>query len=296
MPRFLLILLCGLSLFAQDVRDLGAVLPVNGKPRVAVIGDFGYSGKRSGADAVARAVLAAHRESPFDFGLTVGDNFYPRGVASTGDSLWKKEFHDRYDALGIRFFAILGNHDYMSNPQAQVDYTQKPGNKTWQMPHRYYTFSAGPVQFFALDTDEGTIGLFGSKPWSDEQLGWLKSQLARHAGAKWKVVYGHHPIYSDGHHGDTKRLIERLLPVLQEHHVDAYIAGHDHDMQHFERDGIQFFIAGGSGQETRKVKRKRAVFARAAHGFMIIEASTDELSLRLIGTGGETVHSKILKK
>jgi len=291
------LLIAGLSLFAQADRDLGAIVPEGAKQiRAAVIGDFGYSGKRSGADAVARAVLSAHRQLRFDFGLTVGDNFYPKGVESVDDPLWKSEFQDRYAGLGIRFFAILGNHDYMSNPQAEVDYTRSPGNQAWQMPFRYYTFAAGAVHFFALDTDEGTIGLFRSKPWSDEQRAWLSAQLAKHKAAHWKIVYGHHPIYSDGHHGDTDRMIERLLPLLKEHRVDVYLAGHDHDMQHFDREGIQFFIVGGGGQETRKVKKKRAVFAEPAHGFMAIEASARELTLRLIGTDGRTMHSKTLKK
>ncbi len=280
----------------QETRDLGAVVPSGATTRVAVIGDFGYSGKRSGADAVAAAVRAAHAQAPFDFALTVGDNFYPRGVKSVEDPLWKSEFQDRYGALGVRFFAALGNHDYMGNPQAQVDYTSSPGNKAWQMPFRYYTFAAGPVRFFALDTDEGTIGLFRSGPWSDEQRNWLSAQLGKHREAPWKIVYGHHPIYSDGHHGDTDRMIEDLLPVLKEHRVDVYLAGHDHDMQHFDRDGIQFFIVGGGGQETRKVKKKRAVFARQAHGFMLIEAGGLELTLSLIGTGGRAMHSKTLRK
>ncbi|KAL0318945.1 UNVERIFIED_CONTAM: Purple acid phosphatase 17 [Sesamum angustifolium] len=33
--------------------------------------------------------------------------------------------------------------------------------------------------------------------------------------AKWKIVVGHHPIRSVGHHGNTKELVDRLLPILR---------------------------------------------------------------------------------
>ena len=61
------------------------------------------------------------------------------------------------------------------------------------MPAAYYTFQAGAVQFFALDTD-----LI-----SEAQLRWLTESLDKSV-ATWKVVYGHHPIYSAGQHEDNE--------------------------------------------------------------------------------------------
>lgn len=287
--------LVGMLVWGQGDRDLGVVAA--GKTvRAVVIGDFGYDGDDSGQVEVAKAIEALHGKSRFQVGLTVGDNFYPNGVESTADPHWKLQFHDQYDRLGIPFFAVLGNHDYMGNPEAQVEYTNAPKNKTWKMPFRYYSFGAGPVRFFGLDTDEGTIGLFKSKEWSQEQRSWLDAQLAKHAGARWKVVYGHHPIFSDGHHGDTKRLYQQLMPLLLKHRVDVYLAGHDHDMQHFEKSGIQFFVVGGGGKDIRKIKKKRAVYAESTHGFMEMEASENQLVMRLIGGDGRLLHSKALKK
>jgi len=37
----------------------------------------------------------------------------------------------------------------------------------------------------------------------------------RESRAKWKIVVGHHAIRSVGHHGDTKELVNLLLPILQ---------------------------------------------------------------------------------
>jgi hypothetical protein len=93
--------------------------------------------------------------------------------------------------MGIPFFATLGNHDYDGNPQAEIEYSST--STTWRMPFTYYTFTAGPIQFFALDTDEGTAGrLVFRKAWTDTQAKWLADELEK-SKATWKIVYGHHP-------------------------------------------------------------------------------------------------------
>ena len=140
------------------------------------------------------------------------------------------------------------------------------------MPAPYYTFTAGPVQFFALDTNEV----------SDAQLFWLKSELAR-SRAPWKLVYGHHPIYSAGVHADSQELIKRLLPILKGR-VDVYLAGHDHDLQHLKEDGgVHFFVAGGGGAGLREpTSGPRSLFAKAAHAFCVVEADNKQLKVRFV--------------
>ena len=250
--------------------------------RAVAFGDFGYSGTDSGQHKVFEAVRKEHEKEPFQLGLTLGDNFYPSGVSSVSDPVWKSIWEPDYGTLGIRFFATLGNHDYRGNVQAAIDYTK--ASKSWMMPNRYYTFGAGPVRFFALDTDEGTAGnwLF-KKEWSEEQANWLRDQLRRHSTVPWKIVYGHHPIYSYGHHGDDKRLQRKLLPILREHKA-IYLAGHEHDLQVIENDGMRFFVVGGGGKDTRSVsKGPNTRFAASQHGFLDLTATPDALTLRIIG-------------
>jgi acid phosphatase len=165
------------------------------------------------------------------------------------------------------------------------------------MPGRYYTFAAGPVRFFALDTDEGTAsGWIRRRNWSDTQAFWLDGQLKKYKDARWKIVYGHHPIYSDGDHGDTPRLQEKLLPILQAHKVDAYLCGHDHDLEYFIEQGIHFVVVGGGGKDLRKVSKKRALFAVSSHGFLDLTADRDKLTLRLIADSGQELFSREVKK
>jgi hypothetical protein len=252
--------------------------------RTLAFGDFGNgSGEQK---EVAAAMLKYHRRTPFDFAITLGDNFYGAGMESPADPRWKTWWDELYDPLKIKFYASLGNHDWGldDSPAAEILYTgQSP---SWRMPAPYYTFIAGPVQFFALDTNEV----------SEVQLLWLKDELAK-SRAVWKLVYGHHPIYSAGAHDDNEGLIRRLLPLLKGR-ADVYLAGHDHDLQHLKaEDGVHFFVAGGAGAGLREPKPgPRSLFAKAAHGFCVLEADSKQLKVRFIDRSLTQLYEATLSK
>src|SRR5262249_21167323 len=115
--------------------------------------------------------------------------------------------------------------------------------------------------------------------------------------ARWKVVYGHHPIYSAGHHGDTPELVERLLPVLRRR-ADVYLCGHDHDLQHLkEEEGVHFFVAGGGGAKTRAPHAgPRSLFARAGHGFAVLDADDSSLTVRFLDDDSKELYAATIRK
>ena len=53
-----------------------------------------------------------------------------------------------------------------------------------------------------------------------------------------------HIVWSVGHHGPTDVLVEKLSPMLVKYKVAAYFSGHDHDMQHLNDSGVQYFLSG----------------------------------------------------
>lgn len=252
--------------------------------RVLAFGDYGNGSAEQ--KQVAAAMLKFRRQTPFDFAITLGDNFYSSGMESPSDPRWKTWWDALYDPLGIKFYATLGNHDwgFADSPAAEILYTQQ--SPSWRMPAPYYTFTAGPVQFFALDTNEV----------SEAQLLWLKDQLAK-SRARWKLVYGHHPIYSAGVHGDSPTLIKRLLPVLKGR-ADVFLAGHDHDLQHLKaEDGVHFFVAGGGGAGIRTPKPgPRSLFAKDAYAFCVLEADGKQLKVRFIDTALNQLYEATLTK
>ncbi len=252
--------------------------------RVLAFGDFGNGSREQ--KQVAASMLQFHRQTPFDFAVTLGDNFYSYGMESTNDPRWKTWWDELYDPLGIKFYATLGNHDwgFADSPVSEILYSKQ--SPSWRMPAPYYTFTAGPVQFFALDTNEV----------SEAQLFWLKDGLAN-SKALWKVVYGHHPIYSAGAHQDNPGLIRRLLPVLKGK-ADVYLAGHDHDLQHLKaEEGVHFFVAGGGGAGIRPIKAyEGSLFARSAYAFAVLEANAKQLKLRFVDTSLNQLYEAALTK
>jgi len=247
--------------------------PRDARVRVLAFGDFGDGGANQ--RRVAEAMLRAHRQRGFDFGLTLGDNFYDVGLRSPDDPRWQTWWEDMYRPLGLRIWATLGNHDWgdPDSPAAQILRTQK--SSSWRLPAPYYTFSAGPAQFFALDTNDV----------SEAQLLWLRDALLASA-ARWKVVYGHHPIYSAGVHQDNEVLKSRLLPVLR-NRADIYLAGHDHDLQHLAPDGgVHFFVSGCGGKSLREpTPMANSLFAAAAYAFTVLEVENRRLRIVYLDTG-----------
>lgn len=277
--RAVFFLAASLTLRAQV--DLGRVLPADLPLHIVALGDFG-SGE-AGQHEVAQAMARRNQQSPFTFGITMGDNFYRCGVRSTHDPKWQTRWEDLYTPLGILFYASLGNHDYGHPPvicpaggasaKAEVERTKL--STSWRMPARYYTYAAGPVRFIAIDT-EG---------WSAAQFDWIKATLAKTAGepgVKWRVVYGHHPMYTSGVHLNQRRIGELrrvLFPVLKAANVDLYIAGHDHDMERLRVDGMDMLIAGSGGADLRKVRHQEAdsVFAAKSYGFLDIQVDDEAI-------------------
>jgi hypothetical protein len=270
--------------FLRAPPELFSVKPEGQSVRLFAFGDFGIGA--SNQKLTAASMLEAHRKAPFDFAITLGDNFYNEGLTSPTDPRLKTFWEELYDPLGIRFYAILGNHDWRlsDSPAAEILYSQR--SPSWRMPAPYYTFTAGPAQFFALDTNEV----------SEAQLLWLDEAI-RKSAARWKIVYGHHPIYSVGEHGDNKGLIERLLPVLK-NRVDIYLAGHDHNMQHLKpEDGVHFFVSGGGGARLYKVTPdERSLFAASANGFVVIEADANELKMQFIDKESKPLYDYTIRK
>jgi hypothetical protein len=279
--------LATLPSFFWDAPPVFSVAPASSPIRVLAFSDFGEGpDEQKGA---ADAMLKLHRAHPFDFGLTLGDNYQDDGAHSPTDARWQEYWERWYPQLGIPFFVTLGNHDWRSpdGPAAEILYSQK--SPEWRLPAPYYTFTAGPVQFFAVNT----------VLMSEAQLLWLRDELKK-STAKWKVVYGHYHVYS-AVRGDNEDLIERLLPILEENHADLYLCGHEHLFQHLKRAGsVHYFVngaAGGGGRSIRKPGYEGLLFSAAEkQGFTVLEADGTSLTVRFIGEDGGQLYDYTLRK
>lgn len=254
-----------------------------------VVGDWGMgsSEQRKVAARMAKSAEAIGAQ----FVITTGDNFYPDGVKSVEDTQWKTSFEDIYSApaLMIPWYVALGNHDHKGNVNAQVEYTTR--SSRWRLPATYYkhteTLADGsPAEFFFIDSH--VLRDSYRRSWGfvrDGQMLWLERELAA-STARWKIVVGHHPVFSGGKHGNTKELVVLLKPLLERYGVQVYLGGHDHDLQHLVVGKVHYVTSGAAAKPrpagpvagTRFVMGDRLGFmtARLAPHAMDIEFIDDE--------------------
>ncbi len=291
--------------------------------RFAVIGDSGTGGQHQ--YRIAKQMAAWHERLPYDLVLMLGDNIY--GAYWGGGN--KKYFEAKFDrpyaellARGVIFRAALGNHD--AREAGGRDLIAAYNRFHIEGPQGYYSFTAGEnakkqeaaplVEFFVLNTTR-----LEKNKQDPEQLAWLEQALSR-SRARWRIVYGHHPLYSTGkRHGGDARLRKKLEPLLlgeatggspwpeqkgQDEspapRVQVVLAGHDHIYQRFHpQGGIVYFVCGSSGKLRRGNAGPSPLVAAVEDRqrvFMLWEATVEELRFRAINEQGQAFDCGVIRR
>lgn len=47
-----------------------------------------------------------------------------------------------------------------------------------------------------------------------------------------------------GAHGPYRVVSRKLKPLLQKYNVDAYFCGHEHNLEHLRRKGVDYYVMG----------------------------------------------------
>lgn len=342
--------------------------------RFAAMGDMGTGGP--GQRKVAAVMAERARAEPLHFWLALGDNIYPWGVLSPDDPLWEEKFESVYSdpALQVPVYPVLGNHDYLGLPLAQVQRSER--SETWSMPDRYYAFSrfladGTEVAFFALDTEtilssiradiqdtpieermemvrgvaeraevelsEPLVRYIAERVHAEDgwavmrivfladgtdreiseavvdealagsgvadyptQLDWLAERLSE-TSARWKIVYGHQPLYSHNPWREPSPVfIERLEPILVEGGVDVYLAGHDHFLDMMKPiAGVHHVTSGGGSGDDEVyefVETGESDYVATGGGFTLFCVTGDELVIEFVDLEGITQYTKVLTK
>ncbi len=254
--------------------------------RVAVIGDFSSDEQTAPTRDVANLVKSW---SP-DAVVTVGDNNYPDGAASTIDAnigQWYGQYiypyHGSYGSGasdGVNhFWPALGNHDWNTGTdKPYTDYFTLPGNE------RYYTTQVGNVGLFIVDSEsqepDGTSA-------SSVQGQWLKSALAN-SSATYKLVFFHHPAYSSGGMGSNTY----MQWPFQQWGATAVFNGHDHDYERILKNNFPYFVDGLGGESIvgfgSTVSGSQVRYA-GDYGAMKLDATDTALTLQFITRTGQVI-------
>lgn len=255
--------------------------------RLVAVGDVGVG--NASQRLVARAMQEVCASRGCDLGLLLGDNLYPRGLESPTDRTLDRIIDEVYAELDLPLYAVLGNHDYAHGRDSQraewqVQWATERSERM-VLPARYYRFEAGPAQLLALDTTwvfwRGAEG----------QREWLRQAL-QSSDAQWQVVFGHHPLRSNGQHGNageyeglpmvpyaSGRAVESLLREEVCGQADLYLSGHEHNRQWIAHCGTELIVSGAGAKATELVDRGNTPrFAVAEEGFVWIELAPSGLT------------------
>lgn len=276
-----------------------------------VLGDWGRNGEFY-QKPVARQMAIASKTLGGDMVVSVGDNFYPDGVASVQDPQWNASFESIYSQYDLNkpWLVALGNHDYYGNYEAQIEYSKI--SRRWVMPSTYFSRTyklkggQGEVLFLVIDTNpfiskyqnyKGNIGDNVRKQDPQAQLEWLNAQLANASSSvRWIFVIGHHPLYSGGVRKEAKETEEiRVLlePIFQKYKVDAYFCGHEHDLQIIQSKGnrtVQYLSGAGSAIRPSG-EREGTKFAVSDGGFMTASVTGDRLRVSVVNADGKVLYT-----
>ncbi len=242
----------------------------------AVIGDFGTGSVDQ--YRVAYEMAETYQEFPYSHLLTVGDNVYGGDVVDRAPDVIGKPYGQLFTA-GVEFRPSLGNHDVDDSDDLEETLT------ALGMPSRYYQFNSGPIDFFALDSNQ----------MDSEQLEWLSSGLICSDKA-WQVVYLHHPLYSSGKHGSDIELRRKLEPILVAGGADVVFAGHDHDYQRsIPQEGIVHIVTGGAAKLRDSGSSHITEYSKSELHFVFVEAVQLNMDVRAINVDGEIIDQVSIK-
>ncbi len=265
--------------------------PTPGTIRFAVIGDFGLANQNE--------LDVANRVKSWnpDFIVTVGDNNYPDGEATTIDANIGQYYHDYiFPYLGAygagsptgtnRFWPALGNHDWVAtNAEPYLDYFTLPGNE------RYYTFTVGVVEFFVIDSDANEPD---GRTSTSVQANWLQSQMTA-STAPWQLVFFHHAPYASGSTHGGQSILNWPFKTWG---ADAVVAGHEHNYERLIIDDLLYFVNGLGGASrysfsTTPVPGSQARYSDD-YGAMLVEANVSQITFQFVNRAGTVIDTYTL--
>ncbi|MCA9800211.1 MAG: metallophosphoesterase [Cyanobacteria bacterium HKST-UBA04] len=242
----------------------------------------------SGTGSVEQWKLAGQMEHlnkfyPFSLMLMLGDNIYPNGgqFYKYGAKRFREPYLNLYKG-GVRLMPVLGDRDVaLGYSKPMLDY--------YGMPASYYDYTVGPVHFFAIDTNA----------FDNTQKEWLRERLDQSI-SPWKVVYGHHPVFSSSGLGGSPAMQKHLKPSLEIYGADLYLSSHNTGYERFrEVEHVNYLVTGGGGAPLEKFAAEpqpQSVKRLQMHHFVVFDVTPKALSYAVVDEKGNMVDKGILQK
>jgi hypothetical protein len=241
-----------------------------------------YGDTRTRHDVHRRVVTELVKHGIPDFVLQTGDM-----VADGADSsLWPVFFDIEKELLRQTvFFPSLGNHERN---------TSYFGN-LFLKDTVYYSFNWGNGHFAVIDSDiaNAAIGQRAKDAFWAEQTRWLEDDLQRHQNDRYRFVIAHHPPFTavERRQGDNPQMTA-LVPLFEKYRVTAALFGHDHNYQHYLKNGIHYIVTGGGGAPLYDVDKPPAGITQkvvSVENFVKVAVDSSGLHFEAIDIDGHTL-------
>jgi predicted phosphodiesterase len=239
---------------------------------VVVVGDFGTG---SGNEReVAAAMHDAATVEGANWFLTTGDNLYGDDI----DIRWSIPFA-WVGQSGMQIVAALGNHDVENDERRSL------AMSALRIPSEWYRTQIGEAVVLVLNANRVD---------DDVQLDWLRANLER-SDDELVVVVFHHAALSCSNHGSSPQVIERWMPLFEEHDVDLVLNGHEHNYQRHERSGVTYVVTGGGGAHLYPMEPcpegtdPPVVSNDTDHHFLVMRVAGDVVDVEARSVDGEAI-------
>jgi 3',5'-cyclic AMP phosphodiesterase CpdA len=196
------------------------------------------------------------------FAIQGGDHVFDALGVPKARSLSLFAMYDKTQQdLGLKVYHTIGNHDVVgvykesgiapSDPLYGKKYYRDHIGKT------YYSFDAKGVHFIVLDSIFITADRHYEGRIDEEQMAWLKADLAAQTSGAPIIVVSHIPLvtayenYNDivvtvnpRPHSLSVANTSQIFPLFQGHNVLAVLQGHTHVNERVEWQGVPYMTSG----------------------------------------------------
>jgi hypothetical protein len=207
-----------------------AAAPANESFRFVFLGDRTGEAQPGIYERVWRQIAAGHPA----FVVSVGDTIQGLDDARA-EGEWRQIRATLQPYQRIPLYLTPGNHDIWS-PRSEKLYQQYSGHSL------HYSFDYAQAHFTILDNSRSDL-------LSVQEMNFLESDLAAHAGQPLKFIVSHRPFWIvDVAFKNTATPLHRLA---RKYGVRYVVAGHIHEMLHMELDGVSYISLPSAGGHLR---------------------------------------------